>query len=463
MDILLINPGKFRAQLPNEHLGILSLKSYANSKGFKAEVMDMAIENLSAEAAVPKILNLNPQVLGLSMLDDTKTVGFSLIKKLRSAGFSGKIVLGGYFPTFSSEDILRDFPEVDFIVRGEGELTLIELLKNLIRSRNADFSDILGLSYRMDKTIFENPARPLISDLSILPPVDRKYARECIENKQPLRVYATRGCWGACSFCDIISLYNHSRGKQWRRRPVDQLVHELSHLAETYDTSHFIFNDDQFLVKGKKSLAYVEEFTDALQAKKLGITFDLMCRADTVTRPVMRCLQTVGLKRVFLGLESFDPNQLQRYQKGISVRQNLRALHILKSEKIDVIASVILADAYTTLYDLLKQFAVLFRLTRRYFNSRECQISVNKKLEVYRGSQVYREYKEKGLLTKDNYLEGYDFKLKPLTNWRLKVLTIEERVGRAISLTIKFVITQVRMINTLMRKEGGIKQPVTNN
>jgi radical SAM superfamily enzyme YgiQ (UPF0313 family) len=461
MDILFVNPGKFRAQLPNEHLGILSLKSYANTKGFDADVLDMAIENLSADAAVPNILDLNPQVLGISMLDDTKTVGFSLIKKLRTAGFAGKIVLGGYFPTFSSADILRDFPEVDFIVRGEGELTLVELLNSLIKYKNADFSAILGLSYRKDTTIIENPARPLISDLSILPAVDRKYARECIKNKQPLRVYATRGCWGACSFCDIISLYNHSRGKQWRRRPVDQLVNELVHLVETYDTSHFIFNDDQFLVKGKKSLQYVEEFTDALQAINLDITFDLMCRADTVTRPVMLRLQSVGLKRVFLGLESFDPKQLRRYQKGISVRQNLKALHILKSERIDVIASVILADAYTTLYDLLKQFAVLFRLSRRYFNSRECQISVNKKLEVYRGSKVYREYKEKGLLTRDNYLEGYDFKLKPLTYWRLKVLTIEEHVGRAISLAFNFVITQFQMVKNLIRKEGGIKQPVT--
>jgi radical SAM superfamily enzyme YgiQ (UPF0313 family) len=301
----------------------------------------------------------------------------------------------------------------------------------------------------------------LISDLEILPPVDRKYAADCLRNKQPLRVYATRGCWGECSFCDIISLYGHSRGKQWRRRPVDKLADELGHLVETYKTSHFIFNDDQFLVKGKKSLEYVEEFATALEDKKLEITFDLMCRADTVTRPVMKRLKSVGLQRVFLGLESFDPKQLDRYQKGISVRQNLKALRLLKNEKIDVIASVILADAYTTLFDLLKQFAVLFQLTRRYFNSKECQISVNKKLEVYRGSKVYKEYSEKGLLTKNNYLEGYDFKLKPLTNWRLKMLTIEECTGRAFSFAWKFILVRVRLINTLIRKEGGIKQPVT--
>jgi radical SAM superfamily enzyme YgiQ (UPF0313 family) len=350
---------------------------------------------------------------------------------------------------------------VDYIVRGEGELTLVELLKALLREKKTDIRDIQGLSFRDGPAIIDNPSRPLITDLEILPPVDRKYAADCIDNKQPLRIYATRGCWGGCSFCDIISLYGHSRGKQWRRRPVELLVQELADLVDTYQTNHFIFNDDQFLVKGKKSLEYVEEFATTLEKKKLGVTFDLMCRADTVTRPVMQHLQSVGLQRVFLGLESFDPKQLKRYQKGISVRQNLRALRILKCEKIDVIASVILADAYTTLFDLLKQFAVLFQLTRRYFNSKNCQISVNKKLEVYRGSKVYREYKEKGLLTRDHYLGGYDFKLKPLTNWRLKALSMEENIGRFISKTIRLLSTQFRRVIIFVRKEVKIEQPVT--
>jgi radical SAM superfamily enzyme YgiQ (UPF0313 family) len=307
----------------------------------------------------------------------------------------------------------------------------------------------------------ENPSRPLITDLDILPPVDRKYANECLTNKQPLRIFATRGCWGSCTFCDIISLYGHSRGKQWRRRNVNLLLDEIAGLEQRFQTSHFIFNDDQFLVKGKKSMAYVEAFASAIEKKNLQITFDLMCRADTVTRPVMQRLRSVGLKRVFLGLESFDPKQLERYQKGISFRQNLRALQILKSEKIDVIASVILADAYTTLFDLLKQFAVLFQLTRRYFNSSNCQISINKRLEVYRGSKVYEAYKENGLLTKDDYLLGYDFKLKPLTNWRLKALTVEETLGRFISHFIKSLVSRIRLVSTFLRKGGGIKKPVT--
>ena len=459
MDMLLINPGNFRDQKPNEHLGILSLKSFACSKGFDVDVMDMAIEHLSVPDVVPMIISQNPLTLGISMLDDTKHAGFELIQKLRSDGYTGIIILGGYFPTFSARDILDDFPDVNFIVRGEGELTLVELLEVLIQHKKCDLRTISGLSFRLGETIIENPSRPLITDLDILPPIDRKYAVDCIQNNQPLRVFATRGCWGGCTFCDIISLYGHSRGKQWRRRSVEQVADELTHLSETYRTSHFIFNDDQFLVKGRKSLEYVGEFAAILEKKNLHITFDLMCRADTVKKPVMKRLQSVGLQRVFLGLESFDPKQLKRYQKGISVRQNLKALRILKNEKIDIIASVILADAYTTLFDLLKQFAALYQLTRRYFNSKNCQISVNKKLEVYRGSKVYQEYRAKGLLSKDHYLEGYDFNLKLLTNWRLKLLTVEEKIGQIVTKGIRLFNSVYRQCGNLLRKEIYRKIP----
>ena len=429
MDLLLINPGNFRGQGASEHLGILSLKSYTRAQGFDVDVLDMGIEGLNTEAASKIILQKDPRVLGITMLDDTKSIGFLLIKTVRHLGYAGKIILGGYFPTFSASEILSDFPQVDFIVRGEGELTLNELLEVLIKNKQKDFSDILGLSYRDKDVVINNSSRPLISDLDILPPVDRKYAKNLLGSGKPLRVFATRGCWGGCTFCDIISLYHHSPGKQWRRRSAKQIADELKHLADTYNTTHFIFNDDQFLVKSNKSIEYVEEFARELEQHQLKITFDLMCRADTVSRPVMSRLQSVGLKRVFLGLESFDPKQLQRYNKGISVRQNFKALRLLYTMKIDVIASVILADAHTTLFDLLKQFSVLFRLTRRYFNSKNCQISINKKLEVYRGSRVYQEYKQQGLLTRDDYLLGYDFKLKFLTDLRLRILAVEEKTG----------------------------------
>jgi hypothetical protein len=93
---------------------------------------------------------------------------------------------------------------------------------------------------------------------------------------------------------------------------------------------------------------------------------------------------------------------------------------------------VILADAYTGLWDLLQQFMLLFQLRRKYFNSRKCQISINKKMDVYRGTAVYAQYKQAGILTRDDYLQGYDYRLKLLTRWRLGLYDLEERLNRLI-------------------------------
>ena len=430
MDIILVNPAAPRADHITEHLGIASLKAFVAARGMEADTLDMSIEGLSVEETVSHILNIEPRMVGVSLLDDSKKNGFAIIRQLKERGYRGKIVVGGYFPTFASKEILRDFPQVDYVVRGEGEITLLELMESVLRSGGNGLEDIKGLSYRRGKEILENPSRPLIEDLDILPPLDRKYADKILDAKQHLRIYGTRGCWGSCSFCDIIGMYGTSKGKRWRRRSAEKLVDEIADLKQKYNTNYFIFNDDQFLIRGKHAYEIVDEFATELERRKLNIQFELMCRADTVQPKVMRRLKEVGLKRIFLGLESFDEKQLKRFNKKITVRQNIKALAILHNMKIDVIASVILADAYTTLWDLLKQFAALYIIRARYFNSGFSKISVNKKLDVYRGSAVYHEYKSKGILTHDDYFTGCDYKLKFWTSLRLNMLTLEEEITR---------------------------------
>jgi anaerobic magnesium-protoporphyrin IX monomethyl ester cyclase len=431
MDIILVNPGDPRVDHVTEHLGIACLSSYVKSTGYRADTLDVALENITIFQAAEILHKCNPKIIGISLLDATKNKGFDLVKKLRSLGYSGAIVVGGYFPTFASEDILRDFSEIDYIVRGEGEYTLGELMDFIIAQKGSP-DEIQGLTFRKQEEIIQNPARPLIDNLDNLPFPDRKYAGKVLEKKSQLRVYGTRGCWGQCTFCDIIGLYGTSSGKVWRRKSAKRLVDELEQLQASYHTSYFIFNDDQFLVKGVKSREYIKEFTREISRRNLDIEFELMCRADTVQKDIMLDLKKVGLKRVFLGLESFDPKQLERYKKKISWRQNIKAVITLYKLEINVIASVILADAYTTFMDLLTQFMIIFKMRRRYFYSKHCQISINHKLEIYPGSKVYHEYKNKGLLYRDGYLEGYDFRLKPLTSLRLKLFELEENLHNII-------------------------------
>jgi hypothetical protein len=131
---------------------------------------------------------------------------------------------------------------------------------------------------------------------------------------------------------------------------------------------------------------------------------------------------------VFLGIESFNQAQLERFRKNISVRRNIKAVITLFKLRINVITSVILADAYTTLGELIAHFYVLYRLRKRYFAGSDCRISVNKQVDVYRGSDIYREYKANGLLTTDHYLVGYHYRLKWGTRLRLRLLSLEEKI-----------------------------------
>jgi hypothetical protein len=206
----------------------------------------------------------------------------------------------------------------------------------------------------------------------------------------------------------------------------------LEQLVNTYHTDIFVFNDDQFLLPGKRSLERVEAFAGEIERRRLKIKFELMCRADVIVPRVMVRLQSVGLQRVFLGVESFEPGQLVFYNKGISWRQNIRAIIYLSKMKLDMVVSVILTNASTTLRDLIRQFIWLSEVKRRYFQGPNCMISVNHKLEVYRGSGVYHYYRKQGWLTRDHYLTGYTYRLKFFTNLRLQLFIWESRIGRLI-------------------------------
>ena len=151
------------------------------------------------------------------------------------------------------------------------------------------------------------------------------------------------------------------------------------------------------------------------------------------------------MQRIFLGIESFDQDLLNRFRKGTTVRQNLKAIILLKQLKIDCIISVILADAYTGLRTLIKQFFILFLIKQRYINSRNCKISINEKLEIYRGSLLYQHYKNAGLLTRDHWLNGYEYQLKILTSLRLKLARVERQLYHQVSGWLKMFIKAIRV------------------
>jgi hypothetical protein len=159
LDIVLVNPGD-RGDIPCEHLGIASLKSFIIQYGFSADTLDLMLENLDIGSAVQILKNLDPQFIGISMLDQTRVRGLNLIDELRRSGYNKPIIVGGYFPTFHAEEILENINTIDFVVRGEGEYTLLDLLCYMTGRSRKTLSEINGISYRLAGKVQHNAPRP---------------------------------------------------------------------------------------------------------------------------------------------------------------------------------------------------------------------------------------------------------------------------------------------------------------
>ncbi len=274
------------------------------------------------------------------------------------------IILGGYHPTFAHREILHDFPAVDLCVRGEGELTLLEIMQRwqaAAPGRVSDWSDIAGVTWRQGGEIVVNLSRANLSDLDavpfpareLLPPLDAypPYADTVAGvMRRKASIMSSRGCPFHCNFCSIIAFYGEAGGKPWRGRSVDNVVAEMVHLAETYGASHFEFQDDNFYVRPERALAIVETYA----ATGRDFSFAFLTRADQVARGerFFPALRQAGLRYVSVGIESGSEASLDRMVKQTGVETNRRALQILHDNDVAAQVEFIMFEPGSTLSDL---------------------------------------------------------------------------------------------------------------
>jgi hypothetical protein len=240
--------------------------------------------------------------------------------------------MGGHFPSLSYEQTLELVPDLDSVVRFEGEATLLELV-NALTAGN-DWREIHGLAYRDDagKVIVTRP-RALLEDLDQLPYPDREYEPETVLGRSILPILASRGCARTCSFCSIHTFYRAAPGRIVRTRKPAEVVREMSLLHEELGTTIFLFQDDDFPLFGAVWRRWANEFVDELERSGLArkVIWKMNCRADAVDRDLFIRMRDAGLYLVYMGLESGNEEGLETLHKQITVQQNLKAVEILKS------------------------------------------------------------------------------------------------------------------------------------
>lgn len=245
------------------------------------------------------------------------------------------IVVGGPYPAYAGAQCLRESPELDAVVTGEGEDTMVELAERL--GSGAALDGLAGIAFRRGEQIIENPRRPLILDLDRLPFPARDLLGErevyvpppATYRRTPVAVMITsRGCNRRCIFCFQL---DRERRHGIRCRSVDNVLAEIRHLAASgYREIKFL--DDTLAADRGRAL----EIARRIKAERLDIVWFASACVHQVDRELLAAFRDAGCWAILFGAESGVQRNLDALRKGITLEQTRRAVRAAKAEGLAV-------------------------------------------------------------------------------------------------------------------------------
>jgi hypothetical protein len=312
----------------------------------------------------------------------------------------GLIGAFGLFPTLTCNKLSRYAPQLDFIIVGEFEKTLEELLHNYKKSHK--LITVPGI-YRKDEPF---TARAVISDLSQLPVPDDVGANCAYPT---MNIAASRGCFGDCGFCFINSFYGCTTR---RERIIDSFAREFEQRLKRRDIKRLYFIDPTFIGYGRNQKERVRTISEIV--RNSGIPFGFETRVDTVDADLVSVLAKNGATSLFLGIESGCDAVLQRVNKRIRKKDIYRAVHHIKESGIQLTVGFIMFEADTTRAELLENYAFLEELGLLSEHDTTMNMLYHSQI-VLAGSKAWTRFESEGRLLVDeklpfeaNYLFKHD-------------------------------------------------------
>jgi anaerobic magnesium-protoporphyrin IX monomethyl ester cyclase len=341
-----------------ENLGLRHILSYLEAEGYRVQLVPYAPG--AEDSVVRAVCEADARLVGFSIIFQYNLRDYGeLMKALRKAGVQSHFTAGGHYPSLRPENTLREIPELDTVVRFEGELTARELLERLDRPET--WGEIQGLTFRRNGEVVVNPARPLIEDLDRLPWPARGEQLQSVRGIPTAPMLASRGCLFDCSFCSIRQFYGQAPGPLRRTRSPEDVAREMRYLFDARGVRLFLFQDDDFAAKTENQRDWVGRFLLALDRERLTgrIGWKISCRVDDIEPEIMTRCRDRGLLTVYLGVESGNASGLETLNKHATVEQNLRAMRILKETGVDADMGFMLLDPGSTLESVRENVAFL--------------------------------------------------------------------------------------------------------
>ncbi|OAT83609.1 B12-binding domain-containing radical SAM protein [Desulfotomaculum copahuensis] len=361
-------------------LGLCCVAAYLEDV---AEVRIISATLDSAADVVERVRSFQPDLVGITnnytLVTDMNIALAGRIKELGDI----PVVFGGPGAQFLRRYILNS-GVVDMVVRGEGELTIRELV------RKGTPEGVAGLTYRRDGQIIDNPPRELIADLD----GKRRPAYHLVDGIPAVHpVESSRGCLFDCDFCVANQFY----GRTYRAMSPARLAEQVKFLAQDFGAWYITFYDDNFGLDMKR----VAEFCDLVIAEGLQVMFSASFRADALARNpgVVEKMARAGFGVAMLGIESASDYTLQVMNKRINREQIQEAVKLLKSHGIFTEGLFALGYPHETEHMLFEtvDFALALDLDAVNFNI----------LTPYPGTRLYERARDSGDLLTERWID-YD-------------------------------------------------------
>jgi len=340
MRILLVNPnfkrklGKsLRASPALPPMGISYLGAVAREAGHEVKLLDMNALNMPSEGILGYLKKYPAEVIGFTVTCPAIYKVFSMIEKIKENYPNIQIVFGGPHPSSLPKESIEN-KNVDFVVVGEGEITFLELLRELESGKK--FEKVKGLVFKKGGKVFYNPEREKITNLDELPfpafdllPLERYTSGES-KNKKFITILTSRGCPGRCNYCN-----KQVFGNNCSMRSAENIVREIEFLIKKFGYHEFHIVDDLFTNNRDRII----KFCNLVIQKKLGIKWKCGngVRVGSVDLELLKLMKKSGCYSLGFGIESGNQTILNNIKKGQTLKQCRDAVRWAKIAGINTV------------------------------------------------------------------------------------------------------------------------------
>ncbi len=345
MRILLISPLLTRRKPFIYNIGLSYIGSALIQAGHDVELLDIEAYKYSNEEVEEAIRKNKAEVICIGTL----VTGFNYVDWLCTAIKNIKpnvpVIIGNSIATTIPEILLENV-KADYLVLGEGELTIVELVNAI--SNKYDISGIKGIAYRNNSKIIIAEPRELILDLDSIPfparhlfPLKEVYFKNASSSlKPPIGVVSTtRGCPYKCTYC-----YHAFQNQRIRFHSAERVVDEIEYLVKEYNIRSLGFSDDLFVIKKSR----VFEIFDLLEKRNIKINWRASCRVNFFDDELIKRMKRAGCVEIGIGIESGSQKILNNIHKQSTVEQAQKALQLCKKYDIHPYTSYMIGNVGET-------------------------------------------------------------------------------------------------------------------